>query len=298
MKIITLIEDSKQDENLVNEFGLSLYIEVDGVKILLDTGTTGNFIKNTKNLGVDLEDVDFVIISHAHFDHGGGLDDTLETNKTAIVYMHEDCRNEYYGNIGAKLPPAINFFVHPFVKRSMVFSKYIGLNQQVLSKHKKRIKFISKTIEITKNVFLVTNISKKNPIPEGNKFILKQKNGRLELDDFNHELILVVKEEDGVVLFSGCCHSGLLNMIETVKKLFKDQSIKAVIGGFHLKFQPGKDNLAGTEKDIQDIAKELINQKIQRIYTGHCTGKKAYSVLEKVLKDRIGHLFTGAIIQT
>ncbi len=296
MKIITLIEDSNQDENLVCEFGLSLFIEVDGIKILLDTGTSGSFIKNTQKLGVNLEEVDFVVISHAHYDHGGGLQGTLKANKTAPIYMHENCINGYYGNIGAKLSPAINAFVHPFVKRSMMFSKYIGLDQQVLKQNKNRIKYVSETMEITKDVFLVTNISKNNPVPEGNKFLLKQNNGKLELDDFSHELVLAIKEEDGIVIFSGCCHSGLLNMIETVREKFKGQPIKAVVGGFHLKLQPQKDDMAGTKEDIQSIAKELINQKIRKVYTGHCTGNKAYRILQEVLKDRIEPLFTGAII--
>ncbi|MCP3875411.1 MAG: MBL fold metallo-hydrolase [Desulfobacteraceae bacterium] len=289
MKIITLIEDSKQDENLVCEFGLSLFIEVNGIKILLDTGTSGSFIKNTQKLGVYLEEIDFVVISHAHYDHGGGLKDTLKANKKASIYLHENCVNEYYSNIGSKWPSAIRTFVHPFVKRSMMFSRYIGLDQQMLKQNEKRIKYVAETTEIIKDIFLVTNISKKYPMPEGNKFLLKQNNGKLELDDFSHELMLVIKEEDGIVIFSGCCHSGLLNMIETAREQFKGQPVKAVVGGLHLKLQPHKD-------DIQGIAKELINQKIRKVYTGHCTGEKAYSIIQEVLKDRIDRLFTGAVI--
>ncbi len=296
MKIITLIEDTKQDENLINEFGLSRFIESDDMKILLDTGCSGSFIKNSRNLGADLEDINIIVISHAHADHGGGLHDMLQTNKTAKVYMHDDSANEYYGNIGAKLPAVINCFVHPFVKRSMVFSKYIGIDQRVLRQYEKRIEFVSKTEEISKNIFLVTNISKKYSLPEGNKFLLTRKNGRLRLDDFRHELNLVIKENDGIVLFSGCSHNGILNIVETVKNQFKDQPIKAVIGGFHLKFQPEKNNMAGTKKDIEFIANQLINQKFQKIYTGHCTGSKAYSILNDVLKDQIGPLHTGTTI--
>ena len=296
MKIITLIEDSKQDDDLVSEMGLSLYLEIDGLKILLDTGRSGNFINNSKTLGVDLKNIDFIIVSHAHFDHGGGLKDILEINKTAIVYMHNDCVNEYYGNIGAKLSPAIGFFIYPFVKRSMAFSRSIGIDQKVISQYEKRIKFISETVEIAKNIFLVTNILKNNPLPEGNKFLLKQKDGRLELDDFNHEIILVVNEEDGLVVFSGCCHSGILNIIETVKGQFEDKPIKAVLGGFHLKLRPEKDDMAGTKKDIQDIADELIHQRVQMIYTGHCTGRKAFNLLHEVLKERIKPLSTGNVI--
>lgn len=85
-------------------------------------------------------------------------------------------------------------------------------------------------------------------------------------------------------------------MIATVQTLFKGETIKAVIGGFHLKLQPERDNMAGTRKDIEFIANELINQKVQKIYTGHCTGGKAYSILRNELKERIAPLYTGNII--
>ncbi len=296
MKVITLIEDTGNDDNLVNEFGLALFIESNGIKILLDTGRSDSFIKNSKVLGIDLNDINLVILSHAHFDHCGGLQDMLQTNSTAAVYMHEDAPNEYYGNIGAKLPLVLNYFIYPFVKNSIFFSKYIGLNQDVIKQYGNRIKLISKTEEISKNIFLITNISKTYPLSEGNKFLLSQKDGKLVPDDFSHELILVIKESDGIVIFSGCCHSGILNMLETVRNLFKDQVIKAVIGGFHLKFQPEKDNMAGTKNDIEFIANEFVKQKIGKIYTGHCTGSRAYSILSTLLKERIGPLLTGDTI--
>ena len=115
-------------------------------------------------------------------------------------------------------------------------------------------------------------------------------------DNFSHELILVIKEHDGIVVFSGCCHTGILNIIETVKDLFKDQTIKAIIGGLHLKLQPQKDNMAGAPKDIEFIATEIINHDIKRIYTGHCTGSKAYSILHNKLEERIALLFSGNVI--
>lgn len=296
MRITTLIEDTRQDDRLINEFGISLYIEFNGIKILLDTGGSGNFIQNSTILGVDLKDINHAIISHAHADHGGGLHDFLKINKTATIYMHKNSANDFYGNIGAKLPLFISSLVHPFVKRSMTFSKYIGLDQDVLKRYEKRIKLISKLEEISEDVFLITNIADTFPKPEGNKYLLTLKNGKLVEDNFSHELILVIKEHDGIVVFSGCCHTGILNIIETVKDLYKDQTIKAIIGGLHLKLQPQKDNMAGAQKDIEFIATEIIDQDIKRIYTGHCTGSKAYDILHNKLEERIARLCSGNVI--
>lgn len=297
MKITTLIEDTKKDDEFVNELGLSLLIETHGVKILLDTGGSGSFIANSKSLGIDLQDVEVVIISHAHADHGGGLYDLLQMNTTASVYMHKEAAGPYYGSIGARLPKAVNFFVHPFVSRSMRFTKYIGLDQEVLRKYKHRIWFVSKPIEIREEIFLLADIKKKHPLPEGNKFLLAYKNGKLQLDDFHHEIILAVKENDGIVVFTGCCHSGVLNIIEAVKAYFHNLPLKAVIGGFHLKLQPGKDNMAGRKENVEFIAHRISDEPIKKIYTGHCTGSEAYGILKEKLQDRIEPLYTGSCIE-
>lgn len=297
MKIITLIEDTKKNENLINEFGLSLLIETNDLKILLDTGSSGSFIQNSKTLGVDLQEIDIVVISHAHADHGGGLHDLLQMNMTSIVYMHKESASKYYGNIGSKLPLLMNCFVHPFVSRSMVFSKYIGLDQDLFSKYEERIKYISKTEEVNQNIVLISDIPKKYPLPEGNKFLLTHDNGKLKLDNFDHELVLAIKESDGIVLFSGCCHSGILNILEAAKEYFCNLPIKCIIGGFHLKLQPEKDYMSGTKSDIDFIADEIVKHKIEKIYTGHCTGSKAYNILREKLKDRIEPLYTGCTIQ-
>ncbi len=107
--------------------------------------------------------------------------------------------------------------------------------------------------------------------------------------------MLAIKEKDGYVLFSGCCHNGILNMIETAKK-FKIKPIKAVIGGFHLKRNPYKRE-AEFIKDIEFIGKSLLKENIDKIYTGHCTEDKSYRILSRILKNRIKKIYTGRIIE-
>ncbi len=110
-------------------------------------------------------------------------------------------------------------------------------------------------------------------------------------------MILVIKETDGIILFSGCCHSGILNMIDTVKAHFQDLPIKAIVGGFHLVLQPGKDRMAGKKEEIESIADAFVSQEIGKIYTGHCTGKEAYGVLSEKLSNRIDYLSCGTSFQ-
>lgn len=299
MKIKILIEDSKGDKSddsspLINEFGLSMYIESNDKKILLDTGTTGAFSQNAKTLGIDIKDMDACVISHAHFDHGGGLDRFFKQNLSAPVYMHELATKEYYANLGAKMPKGLNQIVLNITGGSERFSRYIGLDQDVLSQNQDRISFVSKTIEIEPDIFLISPIQINHPKPEGNKFLLTKGSQGLEPDPFNHEIILAIREEDGIVLFSGCCHNGILNLIETADGCFKGEKIKAVVGGFHLRRHPFKTYFSGTRKDIEIIANALLKQGVDHIYTGHCTGQEAYDVLKEGLGDRLKPLYTGA----
>lgn len=290
---MTLIEDTKKDQDLIEELGLSLLIEINGKKILFDTGASENIIKNSIALGIDISGIDKIIISHAHADHGGGLDAVLQKNKSATVYMHRDSQKHFYGNICAILPVFLANFVHPFIKKSKVFSKYNGLNRELFTKYEDRIKFINETTEIDKNVFLITNIQNKYPLTIGNKFLLVEDEGKLNFENFSHELALIVKENDKLIIFSGCCHNGILNMVKTVKDLFPEYAIKAIVGGLHLRFQPAKNNIAGSKKDIEHIANELKTMKIDQLYTGHCTGSKAYDILKNVLGNNISHIYTG-----
>ena len=241
MEVITLIEDSSAQSGLTPEFGLSLLIKLEDKQILLDTGGSDQFIKNANALGLNLKAVDVAVISHAHFDHGGGLAHFLALNPDAAVYLHQEAQKSYFANIGAKMPTLLNKTVYPLVKTSRRFSRYIGLDWEALAPYQERLTFVSAPLEIATNIFLLTSVEQKYPLAEGNKFLLVEKEGQLQADAFSHEMILVIREDDGLVLFSGCCHSGIVNMIEAVKTRFGDTPIKGIIGGFHLKLQPFRD---------------------------------------------------------
>jgi len=275
MKIITLLENGKLDSDLVAKHGLSLYIETNGNKILFDTGPKKHFIKNANKLNVSIEDIDYAVISHGHFDHGGGLKYFLELNKKANVYTSKYAFNKFYTKLFFK------------------FYYYVGLKTKL--KQNNRVKLVDDTIKLNENIYILTDINKTGFIPKLNEKLHKKENGLYKEDDFNHEIVLVIKEDEKIIMFTGCSHSGITNMIDRVKKLFPNENLIAVIGGMHLynpvtkKYEP--------KENIDALGESLKTYKETTFYTCHCTGEKGLNILKDNLDDKIIGLKTGSIIE-
>lgn len=278
MKIITLIENLKSDsKDLINEHGLSLYIEKDSRRLLFDTGKTGNFIKNAKKLGISLEAIDAVVLSHGHYDHGGGLLPFLKLNSKAKVYMKREVYGDYYFHF-------------------MAFNKSIGIDKKIFEQYSSRIVYINEFTEIMDDIYLLGDIDKGVSNLSRNDYLFTKEKNRFTKDKFEHELIMVIRNHDGICIFTGCSHNGAINMVKTVKTAFPKATIKALIGGFHLIKLPIINLFGVSENEVNLIAKEIIEEDVEKVYTGHCTGIKAYKMLKKILGERIDYIKTGAKI--
>ena len=279
MRVVALIEDTKLEgrEDLVAEHGLSLYIECDDKHILFDTGATEAFNQNAEKLGVNLQEVDVLVVSHHHYDHGGGLARFLEANHKAKVYLRKSEEEEDY-----------------YFRALGIISKYIGLDQELLQKQAGRFEFVDSFTEILPGVYILAEIAQQYALPKGNRRLFVKKGNTYSLDSFEHELIMVAREGDGVVVFTGCAHNGILNMVAAVTRQFRDVPIKAVFGGFHLIGLPILNTMVVSKGEVKRIGEELLKYPIERVYTGHCTGKKAYRVLKGVLAEKLEHLPTGS----
>jgi 7,8-dihydropterin-6-yl-methyl-4-(beta-D-ribofuranosyl)aminobenzene 5'-phosphate synthase len=279
MRVIALVENTRMEDmqHLVAEHGLSLYIERNGTRILFDTGATEAFGRNAERLGVNLQDVDAAVISHHHFDHGGGLAHFLETNHRATVYLkRSEAQDFYFRALG-------------------VIKKYVGLDAELLQQHADRFVFVDQFTEILQGVYILTEIVQRSPIPKGNRWLFVSDGGSFSPDSFEHELVMAVREGDELVVFTGCAHSGILNMMETVTRQFEGFPIKAVFGGFHLVDMPLlKNSMAGTKEEVRHIGEQMLRYPVEHVYTGHCTGKKAYRVLKGVMQDKLDYFPTGS----
>ncbi|QOS98557.1 MBL fold metallo-hydrolase [Brevibacterium sp. JNUCC-42] len=278
MKITVLIENVKDEsKDLLNESGLSLYIEKDTKRILFDTGKTENFISNAKKKGIRLEDVDAVVLSHGHHDHVGGLLPFFQVNNKAKVYMKRKALGDYYFHY-------------------MFFRKRISIDNNVFEEYSNRIIYIDSFTEIMNDIYIITDIDEHYSTPKGNKYLFVKQDNKLMKDNFEHELMMIIKGDQGIILFTGCSHKGAPNMIRAARAAFPSNNIKAVIGGFHLITIPIMSSLSASQKEIEVIAKMIIDEKVEKVYTGHCTGMKAYQNLKNILGNRIEYIRTGSDI--
>ncbi len=197
MKIVTLIENTAP-EGLTAEHGLSLYLETGDHKIVFDTGASGAFADNAKKLGVDLSQVDMAVVSHGHYDHGGGLPRFLEENAAARIYLNQ----------------------HAFAAHWNANGKDIGLDPSLQASP--RIVLLEADTELAPGISLRTI-----PLPpEDPSGMQRVEKGFPVPEDFRHEQYLLVEEEGKKILISGCSHKG----IRAIVKWFQPD---VLIGGFH-----------------------------------------------------------------
>ena len=261
MKLFTLMENTTTDENLACEHGLSLYIEANGQRILFDAGQTGAFADNAEKMGVDLSQVDLCILSHGHYDHGGGLKRFLELNDHAKVYVSQHAFGDYYNGE----------------------EKFIGLDWELLNSE--QITFVRDNLTLSDTLSLHTcpNFPQVYFTPAYGMQVKRR--DQLETDDFRHEMYLLIREGARRIIVSGCSHRGVMNL----KTWFAPD---VFIGGFHLmKLDPEKEATR-----LKFTAMELLKQETV-YYTGHCTGEKQYDALKNHMGKRLQRLSSGAVFE-
>ena len=260
MKITALLENTTASPAVACEHGLSLCIETETRRILFDMGQTDLFARNAAVLGVDLTQVDTAILSHGHYDHGGGLATFLEINQTAPVYLTESAFLPHYNGT----------------------QKYIGLDT-ALQNHP-RLRTVRGDLSLGDGLTLLSPNGRERRHSLGSFGLTERVGDTFIPDDFRHEQYLLIEEplsEGGRrILISGCSHAGILDIVEWF-------SPDILIGGFHVSKMVLGEELTALGEALAAHGTEY--------YTCHCTGMEQYAFLRGQM-PRIRYLAGGETV--
>jgi 7,8-dihydropterin-6-yl-methyl-4-(beta-D-ribofuranosyl)aminobenzene 5'-phosphate synthase len=260
---ITILYDAfGKDSAMQKDWGYAALVEYGGKRILFDTGNNPEVLaQNAKAKSIDLSNLDFVVMSHRHGDHMGGLAYLLKVNPKVKIYAPK----EGFGVYGADLPSSF-FRKDPSLPAEQRY--YSGAPPDVMrfgsAWPSANFQLADKTVEIASDIYLISLVS--------------DKPGTLEL----HELSLAIKAPGGMVLVVGCSHPGIDKIVEAASTI--DPRIHLIVGGFHL--------VVASDADIQKIVTALHDTfNVQYVAPGHCTGEPAFTALKKAFGYR--YLFAG-----
>lgn len=257
MKITTLIENTSVREDIGAEHGLSLYIEANGLRLLFDMGQSDLLLSNAERLGIDLSKVDLAVLSHGHYDHGGGLSAFLKVNSKASVYVHRLAFGDYLNGAG----------------------RYIGLDPSL--REDPRLIFVDGCREIGEGMTLMDC----NTLPRmgtlGSFGLCERTDQGIKKDRFLHEQYLLLQDGGRRVLISGCSHKGIVDIARWICP-------DVLIGGFHL---------SKLEDDAMLLSvAEQLDRLPTRYYTCHCTGEMQYQRMKARVKH-LSYLRAGDTVE-
>lgn len=274
MKLTTLIDNyASENSALFNEHGLSFYVEADGKRILFDTGKTHHAIENAKQLNIDLNHLDYVILSHNHYDHGGGMTKLIEETEPSFNLVVGD-----------------SFFLRKYSMEDEEY-KYIGNNFDEKDMHSKNIsmKFLKEDMyAISERILLFSNFNNKVDFEKPAEKLYIQHNQKYEKDLFMDEITMAIRLEQGLLVISGCAHPGIVNILETISER-TGQPIYGVIGGTHL--------MSASDDRIKKTIAYFKEKDISLLGLSHCTGEKAMNMLKEAFKEKFIFNNTGNVIK-
>jgi 7,8-dihydropterin-6-yl-methyl-4-(beta-D-ribofuranosyl)aminobenzene 5'-phosphate synthase len=260
---------------LLGEHGFAALIQGRNGPILFDTGQSISLANNARVLGIDLRDIDTVVLSHGHYDHTGGLPDVLKPPRNVEIISHPDIFRPKYAELQGPQGP-----VRPFIG-----IKY--RREYLQGACGARFTFHSQPTEIRPGMLFSGEVPRKTDFEHPDTRLKVEQNGQLGEDPLLDDASLLVETESGPVILLGCAHAGVVNVMNHFAEQTGHRRFHAVIGGTHLGFMGGPGPQLDKAMDaFDDYGVELIG-------VAHCTGQEAAALCRHRFKDRFAFASVG-----
>lgn len=270
MKIHILADNRVKTRGFLAEHGLSVFIKHKNNNILFDTGQSDVYLKNAKVMEIDLTASDCIILSHGHYDHCGGLIHFPKTEVSPKIYAHKLAfTKRFTGSYKAYRDIGVPWSIdeNETIKNNLVFNK--------------------KTCKIAPDITLCAEIPSTQAFEDVPKGFYTGDNKALDM--MKDEQMLIIERDEGLVVFLGCSHPGIINCLRYALKLFPDRRIDTLVAGMHL------ENVSPMR--LQMTIQCLMDLKINRVVPLHCTGISAISEMKHFLGSRCLALCSGDVLE-
>ncbi len=273
--IFIVMDDEVESHELQKEKGLSILVRAHYPKrdlnILFDTSITGKkVLSNAEKMNLDLSKLSYIVLSHKHWDHTGGLLEILRTRDNWIYVLH----GQKFFKPSIAIDPYLRHTTRmPFLKRKITELK--GMLTPIWA-----------PIEFAPGIFL------SGKIPLVTEFEAPPPKYRIPpsmvQDEMEEELSLIINLRGKLIVISGCSHRGVVNTVKNAISVTGISRVRALIGGLHL--------IAVSEKRISRTVEELAKLGIEEFYIGHCTGEKAIRIFKSTFADVVHRTRSGMVI--
>lgn len=270
---ISILVNNNAEKGLDLEHGFSAWIEASHTKILFDTGQGPSLVGNALKLGVFLDQAEHLVLSHGHYDHGGGISYVLNQAGSAIIHLHPEAVISRYS----------------VDKKGQ--SRAIGLPSDIIQfladLPEKRINWVNGPEIIAPGLGLTGPIPRKNYYEDvGGPFYIDPQ-GKTK-DNLPDDQALWIATSNGLVVCAGCAHSGIINTLKYIQNITENTKIRAIIGGFHL-LHADNARLTETMNDLEKFSLDIIAPC-------HCTGDKAASLIRQRFQKSFVSCAAGTVI--
>ena len=268
LRITTLSENTASRGDFIGEWGLSIFLETEGMAILFDSGKSISAVHNADALNIDLAKVSRIVLSHGHYDHTGGLRDVLR-----------------------RIGKEVEVIAHPDARRKDEPDRYIGIpfQRRELESLGACFKLTKKTVEIADNIMTTGEIPMATDFEQIDDALFVREESGWQPDKLLDDQALVVKTEAGLVVILGCAHRGMVNTLYHARQLTEVDKIHAVIGGSHL--------MNASEERLWQTIDALRGLGIQRMGLCHCTDLPAASLMAQEFEEIFFFNMAGTVIE-